>query len=146
MSSSQSRNRRNIGEAAIEALLSGKSNEEALAAVRAEFPRANTTLQSIAWYRNDLRKKGHNLPTSREAQRRRETPAPMDDLTLMHKALETLRAGGEAAQRMRAAIGGALTECEGRSAIGVFASDLPDEAFDGVFPGKRESDWREIDL
>lgn len=50
--------KRGIGTAAIEAIKDGKTNQEALAAVRAEFPDANTTMASINWYRNDLRTKG----------------------------------------------------------------------------------------
>lgn len=48
----------NIGSIAHEAILAGKSNEEALAAVKAKFPDGNTNAGNIAWYRNDLRKKG----------------------------------------------------------------------------------------
>jgi len=61
---------------ATEAILNGASNEEALAAVRKEFPDANTTKASINWYRNKLRKdgtvstggawKGKPVPNARE--------------------------------------------------------------------------------
>lgn len=35
---------------------------------------------------------------------------------------------------------------EVKTAFDVFGSDLPDEAFEGVFDQPRERGWREIDL
>lgn len=68
--------KRGIGTVATEAILNGATNEEALAAVRKEFPDANTTKASINWYRNKLRKdgtvstggawKGKPVPNARE--------------------------------------------------------------------------------
>jgi len=68
--------KRGIGAVAMEAILDGATNEEALAAVRKEFPDANTTKASINWYRNKLRKdeavctggawKGKTVPNARE--------------------------------------------------------------------------------
>ncbi len=46
---------RGIGAFCAKMLSAGKSNEEALAAVRTEFPDAKTSLASVAWYRNKLR-------------------------------------------------------------------------------------------
>lgn len=45
-----------IGGAARKAILQGATNEDALAAVRKQFPGAATTLASVAWYRSKLRK------------------------------------------------------------------------------------------
>lgn len=39
-------------------IVSGKSNEEVLAAVREKFPSAATSAASVAWYRNKLRAEG----------------------------------------------------------------------------------------
>ena len=50
--------KRGIGTVATEAILNGASNMEALAAVRKEFPGADTTKASINWYRNKARKDG----------------------------------------------------------------------------------------
>ena len=50
--------KRGVGSAAMEAILNSATNEDALAAVRKEFPDANTTKASINWYRNKLRKDG----------------------------------------------------------------------------------------
>jgi hypothetical protein len=68
--------KRGIGTAAMEAILNSATNEEALAAVRKEFPDANTTKASINWYRNKARKdgmtctggayKGKPVPNARE--------------------------------------------------------------------------------
>ena len=55
--------KRNISAVAREAIREGLSNADALAKVKAEFPDANTTTASIAWYRNDLRKKGEDFPS-----------------------------------------------------------------------------------
>ncbi|QDH84268.1 hypothetical protein Axy14_045 [Achromobacter phage vB_AxyS_19-32_Axy14] len=54
---------RNISAVAREAIRAGLSNADALEKVKAEFPDANTTVSSIAWYRNDLRKKGEHFPS-----------------------------------------------------------------------------------
>lgn len=53
----------NVSSVARDAIRAGMSNADALAKVKAEFPDANTTVSSIAWYRNDLRKKGENFPS-----------------------------------------------------------------------------------
>jgi hypothetical protein len=50
--------KRGVGAVAMEAILNGATNKEALVAVREEFPDANTTKASINWYRNKLRKDG----------------------------------------------------------------------------------------
>lgn len=39
-------------------ILSGKTNEETLALALTQFPGAKTSLSSVNWYRNDLKKKG----------------------------------------------------------------------------------------
>lgn len=55
-----------IGEVALEALLDGCNNVETLAAVMAEHPNANTTINTVSWYRNKYRNEGHDIPTARE--------------------------------------------------------------------------------
>lgn len=61
--------KRGIGTVIREAIIAGKSNEEALAAAKAEFPDAGTTASTVSWYRNQLRKQGHNVPTARELKK-----------------------------------------------------------------------------
>ena len=68
--------KRGVGTVAMEAILNSATNEDALTAVRKEFPDANTTKASINWYRNKLRKdgtictggtyKGKPVPNARE--------------------------------------------------------------------------------
>lgn len=64
--------KRGIGTVVKEAILAGKTNEEALAAAKAEFPNANTTASTISWYRNNLRKSGQVVPTARELKKAAE--------------------------------------------------------------------------
>ena len=61
----------NIGDVAMDAIRSGASNEEALAAVHAKFPDAKTSPASIRWYRSKLRRDGEAVPTDVEARRMR---------------------------------------------------------------------------
>ena len=63
--------KRGIGTVIKEAILAGKTNEEALAAAKAEFPEAGTTASTVSWYRNQLRKEGHSeVPTARELKKK----------------------------------------------------------------------------
>ena len=66
-----------IGGVAKKAILQGKTNEEALAAVLAHHASAATSLRSIRWYRAELRKKHgeKNVPTEPEVRRMRERSA-----------------------------------------------------------------------
>lgn len=61
--------KRGVGAVAVEAIRAGKTNEEALEAVRAEFPDAKTSLASVNWYRNKLRADGEGVPTARELKK-----------------------------------------------------------------------------
>ena len=47
--------KRTIGEIAIAAIKAGKNNDEALAAVKKEYPNGRTSKASINWYRRKLR-------------------------------------------------------------------------------------------
>lgn len=63
--------KRGIGTVIKEAILAGKTNEEALTAAKAEFPDAGTTASTVSWYRNQLRKEGHaEVPTARELKKK----------------------------------------------------------------------------
>lgn len=56
-----------VGAIAIEAIKAGKTNAEALAAVKAAIPTSKATPASINWYRNKLRADGDkSVPTARE--------------------------------------------------------------------------------
>ena len=72
--------KRGVGTVAVEAISAGKTNEEALAAVKAEFPEAKTTLASVNWYRNKLRSEDKSIPTARDlkkAAKETETADPL---------------------------------------------------------------------
>ena len=63
--------KRGIGTVIKEAILAGKTNEEALVAAKAEFPDAGTTASTVSWYRNQLRKEGNaEVPTARELKKK----------------------------------------------------------------------------
>lgn len=64
--------KRGVGAVIKEAILAGKDNAEALEAARKEFPESATTAATVSWYRNDLRKDGHVVPTARELQKRKK--------------------------------------------------------------------------
>lgn len=61
--------KRGVGVVAIKAIRDGKTNEEALAAVKGEFPDAKTKLASVYWYRNKLRSDGEDVLTERELKK-----------------------------------------------------------------------------
>lgn len=69
----QKTKKRTITQAIREALLAGKSNDETLAAVQAEFPNAKTSRNTVVIQRSALRKEGHALPSSWEANRAAKT-------------------------------------------------------------------------
>lgn len=69
--------KRGIGTVIKEAILAGKDNQEALDAAKAEFPEASTTLSTVSWYRNDLRKNsGQSVPTARDLKKSKAAAAP----------------------------------------------------------------------
>ena len=71
--------KRGVGTVVIEALKAGKTNEEALAVVQAEFPDAKTSLASVGWYRNKLRADGDkSVKTSRELKKAAKAADPLD--------------------------------------------------------------------
>jgi hypothetical protein len=59
-----------IGELARKEIGAGRTNEETLAIVMERFPHAQTTRDSIAWYRSRMRKVNPTVPTDREARAR----------------------------------------------------------------------------
>lgn len=68
--------KRGIGTVIREALLAGKTNEEALEDVKAFKPEANTTAATVSWYRNQLRKEGADVPTARALNKTRKAAEP----------------------------------------------------------------------
>jgi hypothetical protein len=73
-----------------------------------------------------------------------EVQAPRRDAGLIRALAETLR--GDAAGALRSTLAKALTHPEVKTAFDIFGSELPDEAFAGVFEWPRQRNWREVDL
>lgn len=63
---------RTIGALAEAEIRNGLTNDEVLERVLAKFPHAQTTRDSIAWYRSRLRRDYPEVVTDREAQARRK--------------------------------------------------------------------------
>ncbi len=70
--------KRGIGDAAVDAIKAGMTNEAALKAVKEEFPDAKTSLASINWYRNKLRTEDKSVPTMRELNKAAKDAAKDD--------------------------------------------------------------------
>lgn len=60
-----------IGKLADAEIRNGLTNDEVLERVLAKFPHAQTTRDSIAWYRSRLRREDPEVVTDREAKARR---------------------------------------------------------------------------
>ena len=75
-----------------------------------------------------------------------EVQAPRGDSLLIKTIAETLRGDPERARLLRSTLEQALMDRDGRTAFDIFGSDLPDEAFQGVFEQPRRGTWRKVDL
>ncbi len=75
-----------------------------------------------------------------------EVQAPKKDAGLIRALAETLRSKVEQAEALRSTLAKALMHSEVKTAFDIFGSQLPDEAFAGVFDQPRRRDWREVDL
>lgn len=60
---------RGIGQIAEAEIRAGATNEEAVQAVLKAHPNANTSTDSVSWYRSKLRKSGERIPTNAQALR-----------------------------------------------------------------------------
>lgn len=54
--------KRGIGSVVEEAILAGKTTEQCIQAAKDEFPESKIKEASVNWYRNKLRKAGHDVP------------------------------------------------------------------------------------
>jgi hypothetical protein len=75
-----------------------------------------------------------------------EVQAPKSDAGLIRAVAETLRGSAAKAEPLRSMLVAALMHPEVKTAFDIFGSQLPDEAFTGVFDQPRQPQWREIDL
>jgi len=94
-------------------------------------------------------RKATNMHRRRAAARglvRVEVQAQKRDAYLIRVLAQTLRGKAEKADSLRSKLAAALTGRQVKTALDVFGSELPDEAFDGVFDQPRPADWRKVDL
>jgi len=75
-----------------------------------------------------------------------EVQASRRDAPLIRALAERLRDPPETAEPIRSALADALTHPAVKSALEIFGSELPDEAFAGVFDQPRQRAWRKVDL
>ena len=75
-----------------------------------------------------------------------EVQAPKKDAGLIRALAETLRGKAEKAEALRSALAKAVLPPELKTAFDVFGSELPDDAFAGVFDQPRQRGWRPVDL
>lgn len=75
-----------------------------------------------------------------------EVQAPKKDAGLIRALAETLRGTPEKAEELRSRLTKALIQPEVKTAFDIFGSELPDEAFAGVFDQPRQRDWRKVGL
>jgi hypothetical protein len=75
-----------------------------------------------------------------------EVQAAKGDTGLIRALAETLRGDPARAKSLRSTLEQALIDPEVKTAFDVFGSDLPDEAFDGVFDRSRKDGWRKVEL
>lgn len=70
---------------------------------------------------------------------------PESDVDVIQAVTKTRRGKAEKAEALRSTLKQALMHPEVKTAFDIFGSELPDEAFAGVFE-RREWNWREVDL
>ena len=75
-----------------------------------------------------------------------EVQALQEDAALIRAVAETLRCRNEKAEVLRSALAKALMHPEPTTAFDIFGSELPDEAFAGVFDQPRQGHWHKVDL
>lgn len=75
-----------------------------------------------------------------------EVQAARGDSGLIRALAETLRGDPARAKTLRSALEQALIDPQVKTAFDLFGSDLPDEAFAGVFDQPRQKSWRELKL
>jgi len=63
-----------IGKRAMELILEGKTNQEAIEIIQAEIEDAHPTVATMAWYRNKLRQEGKLPKVERKAKAKKDEP------------------------------------------------------------------------
>ena len=75
-----------------------------------------------------------------------EVHAARADTALIRMLAATLRGDPRRAKTLRSVLAQALGDGPAESAFDVFGSDIPDEAFAGIFDQPRRKDWRKVEL
>jgi len=75
-----------------------------------------------------------------------EVQAARSDAALIRDLARTLREDSVLARSIRQTLEQTLAHTAEGNALDLFRSDLPDEAFDGVFEQPRPAGWRPVDL
>jgi len=75
-----------------------------------------------------------------------EIQAAKADTALIRALAETLRGEPKRANSVRSSLTQALGVGEVETAFDVFGSDIPDDAFAGIFDQPREKNWRKVEL
>ena len=75
-----------------------------------------------------------------------EVQALRQDGDLIKAVAAVLRSGSGRADELRTTLERAVSDVSAKSLLEAFSSDLPDEAFDGVFDAPRDDRWRAVDL
>jgi hypothetical protein len=90
--------------------------------------------------------RGHRRRSAARGLARIEVQAPKKDASLIRALAEALRNEAEQVETLRSTLAKALVHPEIKSAFDVFGSELPEEAFAGVFDQPRHGEWRRVDL
>lgn len=88
----------------------------------------------------------HRRRTAARGLVRLEVQAATIDTALIRALAEALRGEPERAGGLRAKLREALRDSGAITAFDIFGSELPDEAFSGVFEHGRDQTWHDIDL
>lgn len=75
-----------------------------------------------------------------------EVQAAKSDTALIRALAETLRGDPKRAKTVRLLMERALTGQDVKTAFDVFGSDIPDDAFAGIFDQPRQKAWRKVEL
>jgi hypothetical protein len=87
--------------------------------------------------------RSHRRPAARGLVRV-EVHVPEKNASLIRALAETLRGQDEEAEALRSSLAEALIRREVKTAFDVFGSELPDDAFAGIFDQPRQRNWREV--
>jgi len=89
----------------------------------------------------------HRRRASAQGLVRVEVQTMPGDSALIRRIAKELRADSQRAQTLRQKLKASLGDkAQPRNAFDIFRSDLPEEAFDGVFEHDRSIGWRDVEL